>query len=140
MPRLTAPFTISDWTPAAPGTTPWPSDALPALGRASFRKTYTGALDGTAAVEMLTCLADPADMARGAVYSALEQVTGTLDGRTGSVVFVHAATSGDGAEGIPAGTIAPGSGTGDLAGIRGTLTIDPGSHVLTLDYTLPEGP
>lgn len=140
MPRLTAPFTISDWTPAAPGTTPWTPDARPALGRATLRKTYSGALDGTAAVEMLTCLADPDDMARGAVYQALEQVTGTLDGRAGSVVFVHAATSGDGTEGVPVGAIAPGSGTGDLAGIRGTLTIDASRHVLTLDYTLPDGP
>lgn len=140
MPRLTAPFTVSDWTPAAPGTTPWAADALPALGRATLRKTYTGALDGTAAVEMLTCLADPADMARGAVYTALEQFTGTLDGRTGSAVLVHSATTGGDADAAPAGHVAPGSGTGGLAGLRGTLTLDPGMHVLTLDYTLPDAP
>ncbi len=138
MPRLSAPFSTADWQPAAADATPWPAGALPALGRTTLRKTYTGALDGTAVVEMLTCLADPADMARGAVYTALEQVAGTLDGRTGSVVFVHGATTGGDAEAAPAGSIAPGSGTGALTGIRGTLTIDPATHVLTLDYSFPD--
>ncbi len=138
MPRLSAPFSTADWQPA--DATPWPDGARPALGRTTLRKIYTGALDGTAVVEMLTCLADPADMARGATYTALEQVVGTLDGRAGSVVFVHGATTGADADAAPAGTIAPGSGTGALAGIRGTLTIDSATHVLTLDYTLPDAP
>jgi hypothetical protein len=36
-------------------------------------------------------------------------------------------------------TVVPDSGTGDLAGIAGTMTIDikDGKHFYTFDYTLP---
>ena len=137
MPRITAPFTITAWDPAE--DTPW-SAGPPALGRVTIRKAYTGALDGQATVEMLTCVADPADMGRGAFYSAVEQFTGRIDGHEGTVVFTHAATvSTDDRAGDPVGAVAPGSGTGALAGIGGTLSVrqGPDGHTLTLDYTLP---
>ena len=150
MPRISAPFTITAWDPAPADQTPWAGAAAPALGRVTIRKTYTGALDGEATADMLTCIADPADYARGAVYTALEQFTGRLDGRDGAFVFQHGAVSGGGPAATdpaetglagtdPAGAVAPNSGTGALAGIRGTVSIQqgPDGHTLTLDYTLP---
>lgn len=137
MPRVTAPFDITAWEPAPADQTPW-ADA-PALGRVTLRKTYTGALDGTGVAEMLTCVADPDDYAHGAVYTAMERFAGRLDGREGTFVFRHGAVSGGGPEDAdPAGAIAPGSGTGALAGIRGTVAIEagPAGHTLTLDYSL----
>lgn len=139
MPRITAPFTITAWEPAPADETPW-ADApdRPALGRVTLRKTYSGALDGTAVAEMLTCVADPADLAQGAVYTAVERFAGRLDGREGSFAFQHGAVSGGDAPSDPAGAVAPGSGTGALAGLRGTVAIEqgPDGHSLTLDYIL----
>ena len=139
MPRITAPFTITAWEPAPVDATPW-ADApdRPALGRVTLRKTYSGALDGTAVAEMLTCVADPADLALGAVYTAVERFAGRLDGREGSFAFQHGAVSGGDAPSDPAGAVAPGSGTGALAGLRGTVAIEqgPDGHSLTLDYIL----
>jgi hypothetical protein len=39
-------------------------------------------------------------------------------------------------------TVVPGSGTGELAGIAGTMTIliASGKHSYTFEYTLPEAP
>lgn len=139
MPRITAPFTITAQHPAA--DTPW-GDGAPALGRTVLHKAYAGPIEGVAVVEMLTCVADPADTARGAVYTALEQVSGRLDGRSGSFVIQHGATMGGGdAPSAPTGAVAAGSGTGALAGLAGTVEIHrgpDGSHALLLDYTLPD--
>lgn len=125
MPSTETPFTIEDWEPHA-------VDELPpdlALGRVSFRKTYTGDdLAGTAVATMLSC---------GQVaYTAMERVTGTLAGRTGSFVLMHGATAdAAGASGM----VVPGSGTGELTGLTGTMSIrhaDGGGPVLTLDWSL----
>lgn len=145
MPRITAPFTITAQEPAE--QTPWGgpgsgvgASSAPLLGRTTLRKTYAGPLDGTAVVEMLTCVADPADMSRGAVYTAIEQVTGRLDGLEGTFVIQHGAAMSAGAPpSAPTGAIAPGSGTGALAGLRGTVEIHrgpDGSHSLLLNYDL----
>lgn len=135
MPRYTAAFSITAWEPADAAA--WAGDAR--LGRVTLRKTYTGALDGTAVAEMLTCMADPADYGRGAVYTAIERFEGTVDGRAGTVVFQHGAVSGGDAPGDPAGIVVPNSGTGALAGIAGTVAIVQGAdgHALVLDATFP---
>jgi hypothetical protein len=56
------------------------------------------------------------------VYVAIERVTGTLHGRSGSFVLYHNGTM------TPAGqrlevTVAPESGTGELAGLTGKMAI-----------------
>ena len=138
MTRITAPFTITSQEPAE--QTPWAAADAPMLGRTTLHKTYAGPLDGTAVAEMLTCVADPADMSRGAVYTAIEQVSGRLDGREGTFVILHGATmSADTPPSAPAGVVAPNSGTGALAGISGTVEIHrgpDGSHSLLLEYAL----
>jgi Protein of unknown function (DUF3224) len=70
-------------------------------------------------------------------YSALELVTGTLEGRTGSFVMQHSGVVDDAAT-APAGVVLPGTGSGELAGIRGSMTIEHGESgaVLVLDYEL----
>jgi hypothetical protein len=125
MPTSETPFTIEDWDPHA--VDEFPPDL--ALGRVSFRKTYKGDdLVGTAVATMLNC---------GQVaYTAMERVTGTLAGRTGSFVLVHGATAGSGA--VP-GVVVPGSGTGELTGLTGTMSIrheEGGGPVLVLDWSL----
>jgi len=110
-------------------------DAGPvAFGRGTLRKTFTGALAGTSVVTMTSAAVGEAPVG----YSALELVTGTLDGRTGTFVLQHSGVVDDGAP-SPSGVVLPGTGTGQLSGLRGTLTIehDEAGPVLHLDYRLP---
>lgn len=104
-------------------------------GRMRFTKTFQGALSGTSEGEMLTAGA-PASGSAG--YVALERFTGTLGGRRGSFVMQHSGTMHGGRQDLSI-AIAPGSGTGELAGIAGSATIDIAGkqHFYTLRYTLP---
>jgi hypothetical protein len=69
---------------------------------------------------------------------AIERVTGTLKGRSGSFVLQHSGTltRGEPQQSI---TVVPDSGTGQLVGIAGKLTviIAAGKHSYEFDYTLP---
>jgi hypothetical protein len=123
VPRSEVPFSISDWEPHSVDS---PEGALE-LGRVSFRKTYRGDdLVGTAVATMLNC--------GQAAYTAMERVTGTLAGRAGSFVLIHGASAGSTSTGV----VVSGSGTGELAGLGGTVRIahDESGPVLTLDWTL----
>ncbi len=106
-----------------------------AVGRMLIDKRYRGAFTGVGQGEMLSA-GNPA--AGSAGYVAIEHVTGTLGTLSGSFALQHAGVmhAGDSQLSI---SIVPGSGTGDLAGIEGTLTIDivERTHFYTLRYTLP---
>jgi Protein of unknown function (DUF3224) len=105
------------------------------IGRFSLVKQYHGDLEGPSKGEMIAA----GDLAKGnAGYVALEQVTGTLNGRSGSFALQHTGTMEGGAYKLTV-TVVPGSGTGDLVGLAGTLTIviEKGKHSYTFDYTLP---
>jgi hypothetical protein len=105
------------------------------IARYSLDKQYHGTLEGTGSGEMLST-SNPAKDA-GAV--ALEKFTGKLDGRAGSFVLQHDGMMVGGKPKHWTITIVPGSGTGDLAGIDGTMqiVIEGGKHSYVLDYTLP---
>ena len=73
-----------------------------------------------------------------AAYVGVERVTGRVNGREGSFVYLHTATAAGGAQSA-SWPVVDGSGTGELAGISGQIRIDnlPDSgHVLTLDFDL----
>lgn len=106
------------------------------LGRMSIDKQFHGDLQGTSKGEMLSVLSE----AKGSGgYVAMERVTGTLQGRTGTFVLQHFATM---TRGTPQMNIivVPDSGTGQLAGLTGTLIIkiEQGKHFYEFDYRLPE--
>jgi hypothetical protein len=106
-----------------------------AIGSYALVKQYHGDLEGPSKGEMIAA----GDVKTGnAGYVAIEQVTGTLAGRTGSFALQHTGTMEGGAYKLTV-TVVPGSGTGELAGIAGTLTIviEKGKHSYTFDYTLP---
>jgi hypothetical protein len=107
-----------------------------AIGRFSLDKQYHGALSATAKGEMLTS-GNPASGTAG--YVAMEEVSGSLDGRHGSFALQHWGTMNAGKFELRV-EIVPGSGLGELAGIAGTLTIanNAGKHTYSLDYTLSE--
>ena len=70
-------------------------------------------------------------------YVAIEQATGTLNGLKGSFALQHTGTMDQGKFELNV-KIVRGSGTGELAGITGemTITIAAGKHSYTLDYNL----
>jgi len=106
------------------------------VGRLSLDKTFHGDLEGTSAGEML---AVRTAVQGSAGYVAIERVTGTLAGRTGTFALQHWGMMDKGAPDLKISVI-PDSGTGDLTGLAGTMTIDiqpGGKHFYVLTYTLP---
>jgi Protein of unknown function (DUF3224) len=114
-----------------------PDEAIAAtsIARYSLDKIYRGDLEGVSAGEMMGA-GNPATGKAG--YVAVEQFTGALHGKSGSFALQHSSTMDDGRYDMNI-RVAPGSGTGQLEGIAGTLTIiiAAGSHSYTFDYTLP---
>ncbi|HWD02846.1 MAG TPA: DUF3224 domain-containing protein [Amycolatopsis sp.] len=125
MPTAIATFELDQWDPQAQDTSGGTEFA-----RVAIAKTFTGAVEGTSNVEMLT-----ASNAVSRAYVAFERLSVSVDGRNGSFVLRHAA--GDDGLGL---VILAGSGTGELAGISGTASIavdEAGAHTFTLTYELP---
>ena len=106
-----------------------------AVGRMSLAKTFHGPLAANSTGEML---AIQGSVEGSAGYVAMERVTGTLEGHSGSFALQH---SGRMERGTPALviTVVPDSGTGELLGLAGAMTIDirDGKHFYVFDYALP---
>jgi hypothetical protein len=109
------------------------------LGRMTIDKQFHGDLEGTSKGFMLSSAGTIVKGSGG--YVAMEKVTGTLKGRAGSFVLQHSGTMTRGTPQLSV-TVVPDSGTGQLEGISGTLTIkiDQGKHSYEFDYSLPEAP
>lgn len=116
--------------------TPDPGDDS-ALGRMAIDKVFHGDLEATSRGQML---AAGTAVEGSAAYSALERVTGTLLGRAGSFVLQHTGMMNRGAPKL-AITVVPDSGTGALAGLRGSMDIliAGGRHSYVFDYELVVG-
>jgi hypothetical protein len=71
-------------------------------------------------------------------YVAMECVTGTLHGKSGSFVLQHSGTMNRGAPQLTV-SVVPDSGTGELTGLTGTLSIQiaDGKHSYAMDYEIP---
>ncbi len=121
-------------------TTPLPPDDATsgtAIGRYGLDKEFHGDLEAISKGEMLGA----GNLAKGvAGYVAIEQVTGTLAGKSGSFAFQHFGTMKQDQFELNV-KVVPGSGTDELAGIGGILTIliDGGKHSYTFEYTLDRG-
>ena len=107
----------------------------PLFGRMTIDKQYHGDLEGTGKGQMLTA---STAVKGSAGYVAIEKVTGSLKGRTGSFALQHSGTMNQGAPHLTI-TVVPDSGTGQLKGITGTMDIKiaEGKHSYDLEYTLP---
>lgn len=108
--------------------------AGPMLGRLSIAKRYVGELDAEATGEMLTA---GTEVQGSAVYVAVERVTGRLRGLSGSFALHHTGILERGAAQLSV-RVVPDSGTGDLTGLAGamTITIIGKEHRYALEYTL----
>jgi Protein of unknown function (DUF3224) len=106
------------------------------LGRMSIDKQFDGDLVATSQGEMLTA----GTVTQGSAgYVAIERVTGILNGRSGGFALQHNATMTRGAPYLNI-VVTPDSGTGELAGISGTMRIiiDKGNHSYEFEYSFPE--
>ncbi len=103
------------------------------LMRMSVDKVLRGDLVGTSVGEMLAT----GEPTGSGWYVALERVTGTIGGRSGSFVLMHQG-SRTATETHLTVLVAPGSGTGDFVGMSGTfgITIVDKQHRYDLEYTL----
>ena len=108
------------------------------LGRMTIDKQFQGGLTGTSKGQMLTALT-PVKGSAG--YVAIETVTGSLAGRSGTFVLQHSGTMNRGAAALTL-TVVPDSGTGELAGLTGSMSIDVsgGKHAYTFDFAIPGAP
>ncbi len=114
--------------------TPQPSEdkEQPTLARFSLEKQFHGDLEGSSKGEMLST----GNPQGSGGYVAMERVTGTLSGHSGSFALQHSGTMNHGVPQLTI-TVVPGSGTGQLAGLSGnfTLTMKDGKHYYDLEYT-----
>lgn len=106
----------------------------PAVGRMLIDKQFHGDLEAVSKGQMLTA-GTPASGSAG--YVAIEQVTGTLHGRSGTFCLQHTGTMTRGTPAL-AITVVPDSGAGELTGLTGTMTIvvADGKHLYDFDYSL----
>ena len=118
--------------------TPQPADSgAPAVGRMSIDKQFHGDLEATSKGQMLAAVTS---VKGSAGYVAIEQVTGSLRGRSGTFVLQHSGTMTRGAP-QQIVSVVPDSGTGELVGLTGTMTITiaDGKHSYDFEYTLAGG-
>jgi hypothetical protein len=111
-----------------------PAEGSP-LGRLTIDKQFHGDLEGMSKGEMLT--AGSSTIKNSAGYVAVERVTGTLHGRKGTFALQHTGVMTRG-EGSLAITVVPDSGTGELTGLTGTMSIEiaNGKHSYVFEYAL----
>jgi len=109
------------------------------VGRYEIDKEWRGELSGTSKGEMLSTFTESSG---SMAYVAMEQVMSRLNGKSGSFYLSHRATmtKGDAASGEMHIVVVRGSGTGELSGLSGELTIimdASGKHSYVFDYELP---
>ena len=126
--RATGTFEIETWDEK-----PYDEREGTKLTRTHVTKMFHNDIEGTSTAELLMAYGTEEG---SAAYVGFELIVGSIHGRSGSFILHHTATS-SGGDGSASWTVAPGSGTGELRGLRGEAWIsrDPDSgHTFTLDY------
>ena len=129
--RAAGPFDVK-LTPQAGDT---PAEGSP-LGRMTIDKQFHGHLEATSTGEMLTV---GTAIKNTAVYVAVERVAGTLHGKTGTFALHHTGVMNRGTASLTI-TVVPDSGTGELTGLTGTMSIEivNGKHSYVFEYALAQ--
>ena len=104
------------------------------LSRMSLDKTFHGELDATSKGEMLSAMTP---IKGSAGYVAIEQVNGSLSGKSGSFVLQHFGMMERGKDRLIL-EVVPDSGTGELEGLTGSMSIniEGGKHEYVFEYEL----
>jgi hypothetical protein len=109
--RLTGIFKIEGWDESAFSE----EEDGRKLTQASVKQSFSGDIEGEGSVEWLMCYR-PDETAE---FVGLQRIDGRLGGRTGSFVLLQTDGSFDGTEAKGQLSVVPGSGTGELSGLRG---------------------
>ncbi len=107
-------------------------EGLPKLIRASVTKSFKGDIEGEGTLEYLMVNRDDGATS----FVGLERIVGRIGSRTGSFVLQHSGVF-EGGVAKAAYFVVPGSGTGDLRGLRGEGSFASGhaqEYPMTLDY------
>ena len=109
------------------------------IGRVSIKKEFSGDLHASSTVEMIGARSVLVKGSAG--YVAIERVTGSLHGKSGSFVLQHSGTMTRG-KGELHVRVVPDSATGELKGLSGRMTIEisDGNHSYAFEYTLSDAP
>lgn len=104
------------------------------LGRMSINKKFNGPLEATSIGEMLSVMTT---VKGSAGYVAIEEVSGTLDGKKGGFVLQHFGLMNKGADQLIL-EVVPDSGSEELATLSGKMVIkiEGGTHYYEFDYSL----
>jgi hypothetical protein len=100
----------------------------------SIAKQFQGDLEATSKGQMLTAMTE---VTGSAGYVAIERVSGKLHGHSGTFALQHSGSMTRGAPHLTI-TVVPDSGTGELVGLAGKMTINivDGKHFYDFEYTL----
>jgi hypothetical protein len=111
------------------------SEDLP-IGRMSLDKEFHGELEATSKGQMLAAMTA---VNGSAGYVAIERVSATLHGRSGTFMLQHSGTMTRGTPQLII-TVVPDSGTEQLKGLAGEMAIivDDNKHSYDFKYTLEE--
>ncbi len=126
--RATATFQVKSWDEK-------PYDEIdegPKLTRASVTKSFRGDIEGEGILEDLMIHRDDGS----ASFIGLERVVGRVGDRSGSFVLQHSGTF-EGGTAKATWSVVPGSGTGDLRGLRGEggfASAHAEDYPITLEY------
>lgn len=108
----------------------------PAISRMALEKVFHGDLSGTSKGQMLASMSPEVKGSAG--YVAMERVDGTLHGKRGSFVLQHSSTMN---RSVPTQSIVvvPDTGTGELVGLSGSMTISvvEKKHFYDFTFELP---
>lgn len=91
----------------------------PGIGRMAISKQFHGDLEAESKGEMF---AASSDVKGSAGYVAMERVVGTMLGQKGTFVLQHSSTMNRG-EPTQSISVVPDSGTDELSGLSGSMTI-----------------
>jgi hypothetical protein len=106
------------------------------LGRMTIDKTFQGDLAASSKGQMLAAMTE---VKGSAGYVAIERVTGTLHGKTGSFVLQHNGIMDRNSPQLSV-IVVPDSGTDELVGLTGKMTINiaDGKHSYEFEYSITE--
>lgn len=109
------------------------ADAGSPAGRMHITKTYQGDLQGSGIGQMISKRTENGT----AVYYAIEEVSGSIDGMTGGFTLAHQGHMDKESQSLNV-IIIEGSGRGDLQNISGQMRIvqDENGHAYELDFQL----
>jgi hypothetical protein len=120
-------FSIRSWDEG-----PWAEDESGRkLTHAKVTAAYEGDIEGEGTSQSVMCYRDD----ENATYAGFERVVGRLGGRSGSFVVEARGTYQD-RTATTAWTVVPGSGTGELAGLRGSGGYTAGHSDAAVSYRL----